>query len=271
MTEEDSTVFGARLKNDAGIVLLVKPQATRPPEATFFLKAGGTLQTEPAGESFVFRRKELGGGRAPRRPRQEEPMLELASSDVLAASGPAAPPAAESSDAPLREMSIPSFGGLAPDIPRVESPVRSPKEPKTRTTWIWIPLSFIFLLLGVVLGFQVALSFRPPKPVEASQTADPYVLGLSVAEFNSSLHLKWNAESPAVKAGQRAVLHIQDGDITKSVALDRSDLIRGGVLYRNSTGTVGFRLEVFTQEKTSIAESVDIRMLDSAGSAEPTR
>jgi hypothetical protein len=73
--------------------------------------------------------------------------------------------------------------------------------------------------------------------------------------------LRWNAEAPAIRAGQKALLHIQDGETAKSVSLDRNDLSRGGVLYRFSTGNVAFRLEVFTQEKSSLSESVDIRML----------
>jgi len=164
-----------------------------------------------------------------------------------------------------KELGIPNFGGLAPAIPQSDAAAKAPPQPRTRSTWIWVPLSFIFLLLGIVLGFQIALSFRPPKPVEAAPAADPFALSLSVSEFNSSLHLRWNAEAPAIRVSQKAILHIQDGDNSKSVSLDREDLIRGGVLYRNATGTVAFRLEVFTQDRTSLSESVDIRMLAPAG------
>jgi hypothetical protein len=261
-------VFGARLTQEPAVVLLVKPQATRPPEATFFLKRNGVLSTVPNGEVFVFRRKELGGGRPTRRPRQDDPALDLLA-DGNGAAGEIAPlqgvdPAVEIP----KDLAVPSFGGLAPDIPSVETPAPQAKEARTRSTWIWIPLSFIFLLLGIVLGFQIALSFRPPKPVEPAPQGDPFVLGLSVSEFNSSLHLRWNAEAPAIRAGQKALLHIQDGDAAKSVSLDRNDLTRGGVLYRYSTGNVAFRLEIFTQEKSSVSESVDIRMLAPAEGAE---
>ena len=31
---------------------------------------------------------------------------------------------------------------------------------RLRGGWVWIPLSFVFLLVGTILGFQVALSVR---------------------------------------------------------------------------------------------------------------
>lgn len=264
LTAEDLAVFGARLGQEASVVLLIKPHATRSPEAAFFLRRGGQLSPTPNGATFPFRRKDLGGGRAQKRTRADEAMLDLAQ--------PAAQEGVTEEDgslaAPTPEYAAPDFGVLAPDLPREEPAARVIPEPKTRSTWVWLPLSFVFLLLGLVLGFQIALSFRPAKPVEAAPVADPYSLDLSVAEFNSSLHLKWNANSPAVKNAEKAILHIQDGDNAKAVSLGRDDLSRGGVLYRYSTGAVAFRLEVFPHDRTSVSESVDIRMLEPAGAAD---
>jgi hypothetical protein len=280
LTEEDAAVFGNRLQADPGLVLLVKPHATRPPEATFFLKRAGVLALTKAGETFTFRRKELGGGRTPRRPRYDEPALDLAAATgAAAASGlggtvPRDLPSALSAEPAMgtpADLGVPGFGGLAPDIPKAETDAKVPPAPKTRSTWIWIPLSFIFLLLGIVLGFQIALSFRPPKPAEPAAPADPFSLHLSVSEFNSSLHLRWSPEAPAIRVANKAILHIRDGDNEKSVSLDRDDLTRGGVLYRFSTGNIAFRLEVFTNGKTSVSESVDIRMLAPDGSTETKR
>lgn len=265
LTAEDLVVFGARLGEESGVVLLIKPHATRPPEAAFFLRRDGQLSATPSGVTFPFRRKDLGGGRAQKRQRSEEGVLDL-TQPAAAVQADLAENGAATTPAP--DYEAPSLGGLVRDLPQAEPAPRTAPEPKTRSTWVWLPLSFVFLLLGLVLGFQIALSFRPPKPVAAAPAADPYSLGLSVSEFNSSLHLRWNADSPAVKGASKALLHIQDGDNMKTVSLGRDDLVRGGVLYRYSSGAVAFRLEVFPQERTSVSESVDIRMLEPAGGSE---
>lgn len=127
-----------------------------------------------------------------------------------------------------------------------------------RSGWIWIPLSFIFLLLGVVLGFQIAISFRSAKPPDL--TTDVYSLELKAERFGESLHLKWSIYALPLVRAERGVLTITDGESTKSVELNKTDLARGSVLYRNMHGNVRFKLEVFPRENNSVAEVVDLQM-----------
>ena len=74
--------------------------------------------------------------------------------------------------------------------------------------------------------------------------------------------MKWNSEAAAFRNAKRGVLHIQDGDNNKEVELKQEDLSRGGALYRNATSNVKFRLEVFPRDRNSVAESVELRLLD---------
>jgi hypothetical protein len=251
LTAEDIELMDAAFPQATAVCLLVKPFATRVSEAALFTRVNGRLPAAAAEEVFPFRRKELGGGKPTRRPRGMEtpdPELEASATGYALAEeqpeGPAAePPAAAAAPAPEAAAERPA-GGRA----------------RLRGGWVWIPLSFIFLLLGVVLGFQVALSFRSQQP--QGQARDPYVLELSAVQFGENLHLKWNPEAAAFRDAQRGLLHIRDGDNSKTVELRKEDLSRGGVLYRNATDNVAFRLEVFPRDRVSVSESLELRLLE---------
>jgi hypothetical protein len=137
-----------------------------------------------------------------------------------------------------------------------------------RSGWVWLPLSFIFLLLGVVLGFQIAIGFHSSKPVDPS--ADPYLLDLSAVKFGDNIHLKWNTDAPALGRAQRGLLSIDDGGNTKLVELSREDLARGSVLYRHTSGSVRFRLEVQPRERNAVSESLDVRLTPDQSAPERT-
>ncbi len=63
---------------------------------------------------------------------------------------------------------------------------------------VWIPLSFVFLLFGVALGYMVALaSGRPPK---VSSDPQDFALGLSVSRSEDNLVVKWDRQAPAIRA-----------------------------------------------------------------------
>jgi hypothetical protein len=260
LAAEDRTLLDSRFAADGSVCLLIKPFATRIAEAAFFVREDAVFP-EGVGEAFPFRRKEMGGG-ASRPPRPER--------KSAAVERPAATP-------PMR---LPKFPAAAPVVtvgreepaaepPVVEDPPMSygeapeelggePAPSPFRSGWIWIPLSFIFLLLGVVLGFQIAISFRAAKPTDLG--ADPYTLDLKAQQAGESLHLMWSVDSTAMLRAQRGVLVINDGDSTKTVELNKADLGRGSVLYRNVTGNVRFRMEVFPHENSSVSETVDLQI-----------
>lgn len=128
---------------------------------------------------------------------------------------------------------------------------------RLRSGWVWIPLSFIFLLLGVVLGFQVALSVRSHVPSGFRQ--DPYALHLSISPAGDSLHVRWDRNSPAVQSATRGWLTIQDGGGQKTVDLDVTQLQNGSVIYRRASAEVRFRLEVLANGRVTVGESLDFR------------
>jgi len=259
LAPEDLEILDTRFAGMTAICLMVKPYATRVSEAAIFVREAAGFSSVPAGEVFPFRRRELGGGKPARRPRGAEtpdPELEAAATGyALSEEAPAAVRA--------RVPEEPAAPAVAPPVREPEIPADWPPPAKRsgfRGGLVWIPLSFIFLLLGVVLGFQIALSYRSVPP--AAQTSDPYLLDLTVVQFGDNLHLKWNTEAAALREARRGLLHIQDGDNSKIVELKPEDLGRGGVLYRNATNDVRFRLEVFPRERNSVAETLELRLLD---------
>lgn len=267
LAPEDLNLLETRFPMQTAICLQVKPYATRASEATFFYRENGEFPAGPAEQTFTFRRKELGGGKPPRRPRGIEvadPELETAATGYnLTEETPEPPQPEPASTTKLTTLNLSNL----PTGPRNQAaydqalPDPLPRS-KYRSGWIWIPLSFIFLLLGVVLGFQIALSYKGQKAPDAA--TDPYLLDLTLVQFDENLHLKWNTDTIAFRNAKRGVLYIQDGDNSKTVELKQEDLSRGGVLYRNATNNVKFRLEIFPRDRTSVAESLETRILDAA-------
>jgi len=120
---------------------------------------------------------------------------------------------------------------------------------------VWIPLSFIFLILGVLVGFQAALTYRPARA--GGILNDPFTLSLSAARQGDSLQVRWDRTSTAVRSAQRGVLTIQDGTYNTAVDLDVLQLNNPNVYYRNISDTVRFRLEIFTKERISVVETFE--------------
>jgi hypothetical protein len=130
----------------------------------------------------------------------------------------------------------------------------SPPKSGARAGWVWIPLSFVFLLLGVVLGFQAALTMGGKS--SGGGTVD-YALGLTVNREGTNLSVKWDRDAPAIKAAQKGLLEIEDGASTKPVDLDAAQLRNGSILFTNSSKTVRFRLIVYPQARVTVMQTLE--------------
>lgn len=129
------------------------------------------------------------------------------------------------------------------------------RKPVKRSRWVWVPLSFIFLVLGVVLGFEIGLGFY--RAQNLALTGDPYEIELSVSRFGESYHLKWNPEAVAVRTAKRGELVVEEGATTKPMNLTTDDLARGGLIYRGSDQATRFRLTLFLRDRSSFSEAVE--------------
>jgi hypothetical protein len=201
----------------------VKPFGTKVSMAGFFVREDGVFpETTPL--EFPFGRRELTGEEPPPQP----PLLE-------------------------RRPRIDDVGTPAP-LSEAAYPGRPPAESKPRGSWVWIPLSFIFLLLGAALGCQASVNMRS-RPTAGSP--QDYSLSLSVVKTGGNLAVRWDGQSAAVRAAQRGLLEIDDSGYTRSVQLDAAQLQNGSLIYRSSTRTVHFRLTVYPKARLSIVETLD--------------
>ncbi len=233
---EDVELMDRHFPSPSHVALLIKPFATKVSIASFFFREDGLFQSAAPLE-FPFRRRELTGQEAPPRRSMIEriPRRRDARSQEVSI----APPV----DFPVEALPDPVIA--APAYP-------SPPKSKTRSGWAWIPLSFVFLLLGVVLGFQAALTMGP----KAGGAGD-YSLGLTVTREGANLSVKWDREAAAVKAAQKGMLEIEDGGYTKPVDLDAAQLSNGSILFTNSSGTVRFRLTVYPQPGVTVVQTME--------------
>jgi hypothetical protein len=214
------------------IALLVKPFATKVSLASFFFREDG-LFPSTAPLEFPFRRRELTGEEAP--PRRT--MLERV------------PRRREMRNVVEEEIPEP-----VASVPEPVDAYTSPSKSRARGGWVWIPLSFVFLLLGVVLGFQAALTMGGKS--SGSGTVD-YSLGLTVNMEGTNLSVKWDRDAPAIKAAQKGLLEIEDGASTKPVDLDAAQLRNGSILFTNSSKTVRFRLIVYPQARVTVMQTLE--------------
>jgi len=226
---DDMELLEVCLPHPTDIALLVKLSGGRPDVGAIFFREPGGMRSDSSYLEFPFRRARPAGrsNSSGKRP------------------GPPPNPAS----APVKE-------GTASTM-ESEDLTQSPK-PKRGN--FWIPLSFIFLVLGVALGLSVGhLMGIIQRTRAAAVPADAYQLDLAVTPSGDTLQLKWNRNAAVLSKARSAVLSIQDGQYSNRLNIDPRDLAGGTLFYRNVSGEVNFKLEVFTGERSSLCETLEYR------------
>jgi hypothetical protein len=249
LVPEDLALIDHYFPEPDKIVLLIKPFATRVATAGFYFREDGTFQSGPPLAEFNFRRKDLGGG-DPAPPRSASPLSSAAS--TVERVNLRTMPAPSEGTAPVRndpapERRVPRTPGPDPtdlDLPAV---LKTP----ARSGWVWLPISFIFLLLGVLLGFQASLTLRPQNPT------DSFGVALAVTRDGDNLSVHWDRQAPAIRAATQGVLTIGDGKSSRLVNLSSDQLQTGSVVYPHKDGEVKFRLELSFKSGAVLVQKVD--------------
>ncbi len=261
IADEDRTLFHEYFPSPEGAFLLIRPYASKTSTAYFLTYQNGELP-DSGPDTFPFLRRELEGGAAPRRrslgerrPRSSEDPESAPSSAARTGLAPetvavAAPPEPVTIEAFRQELEP------APTLPEAVFSTHEFEESQyqRRRGWIWIPLSFIFLLLGVLLGFQAALTFAPRQ---TAVDATAFSLGLSATSKGENVHIKWNRESPAIHAAQHGTLEITDGKYAKTVDLDSGALQTGSVMYPPISDSLSLKLRLTIKGSTMVSETLD--------------
>ena len=161
--------------------------------------------------------------------------------------------------APISESHPPPSAGYSQSLDPLAEPAYDaaiPARSHMRTSWVWIPLSFLFLLFGIALGYQVALLNVGSR---SSNPAAEFSLSLAVSKTGQNLSVHWDRQAPAVRASQRGVLEIEEAGVTKPVDLDAAQLRNGTLTYSNATNDVHFKLTVFPKDQVRVTESAEWR------------
>jgi len=217
------------------VALLVKPFATKPSTAGFFFRENGVFPVATPLE-FPFRRWEMTGEEPPRRPTLQE------TRQAKKAKGK------EEAARPGSFTFAPSSGRIFSAEPMDESP-----EPYVSTrsrSGMWMVAAFVFLLLGVLLGYEASR-------ITAPRRASDFALLLAVERAGQNLTVHWNPAALAVRSASNGVLEIDDGGETKRVELDRANLSNGNMVYRNTSAKVHLRMVVYLGADLRVTEELD--------------
>jgi hypothetical protein len=252
LAPEDIEMMDRNFPDPSNVVLLVKPFATKASPAGFFFREGGAFQSTTPLE-FPFRRFELTGEEPP----EHRPLTEKKQRTPFEPNRPAPENAVEEAPGPSHFQSPPNPG------PRYQDPYRDPDIPYATTAparsrgggWtLMIPLSFVFLLLGVALGYLAALNVGPKGVISG---AGEYSLSMTVTKTGDTLSLRWNGDSPLIRKAERGVLEIHDGEYAKVMDLDATQLRNGNIIFRHQTGMVSFRLTAYLASNLSVSGNLD--------------
>ncbi len=239
LAPEDLELLRTCFPNPSDVALLIKPFATQVSVAGFFFREDGGFQDQSYLE-FPFRRRELGGP-APEDARGLPPVSRDDEST----------PDRDLRTQILEDAATPPLAETRPTQGTEKE--ESPRRPR----WVWIPLSFIFLLLGTLLGFQAAITLRS-KSAQPPMAA-PYALALRAERTGDSLHVQWDRQAAPVRDAKRGLLLIADGDFKKTVELEAAQLQNGSVIYRHISDKVVFRLEVYPGDHSTVVETIEVR------------
>ena len=237
LASEDTELLDACFPGPESVALLVKPFATKPSVAGFFFRENESFSSASPLE-FPFRRHELTGEQPPeRRPLSEK----RPRSEDSRASAPAS-----------LEQSSPEPAN-APVQQRIAYVEPSPAPAKSGR-WMLLPLSFVFLLVGLALGYLLDLSFGSRA---TAGSASDLGLSLAVQKSDGGLSVQWNGNSAAVRNAGRGVLEVRDGGYAKTVDLDPSQLRGGKLAFHNASDAVSFHLTVYLNSRLSVSETLD--------------
>ena len=237
LAPEDVELMDRHFPAPEHVALLIKPYATKVSVAGFFAREDGAFpETTPL--EFPFRRRELAGEEAPpRRSLQER-----------------GPRRREPGNRVRTRVETPALDDAYDRAPDAESAYAVTLPSKARIRSVWIPLSFVFLLFGLALGFLVGIA----RNTTVAEKSASFGLGLAISKDGSNLIVKWDPQSAAVRKSSRGVMQIMDGASSPPlVQLDAASLQSGRLIYASNTSDVRFRLTVYPEANTSVTETTE--------------
>ena len=227
------------------LALLVKPFATKPGTAGFFVRENGVFPAVTPLE-FPFRRWELTGEEPPRRAPMQERKRKEREPEAPVPSAPTGEKVVAATEPAIAPQPYYRIFSMEPQ----EAPPEEPQRSKSRTG-MWLVACFVFLLLGVLLGYE-AMQITAPQ-----RGASDFALSLAVEHVGDNLTVRWNPKARAVVSATSGVLEIDDEGQTQHRELDRANLSSGTFVYGTASPKVGFRLVLNLGSGLSVTEALE--------------
>ncbi len=248
LDKDDMEVLQALFAAPSDIVLLVRPAATGPATAGFFIWEQDDMQRHATYLEFPFDRAELVKALAPELPPQPE-----------------AEPQGEGESEPLPEMQEPMPAPVASPppaprmIPRRSAPPPVPVSGPRPPFFARVPFGArtAALVLAILTAFGAIEYQILTGRAHHAQSVTEGLAALRVEQNGSYLRVRWNPSAPGVAGAERGTLSISDGDKNMELQLDRADLRDGRVVYAPSGNDVSFRLELHHADRT-VSEAIRV-------------
>ena len=296
---EDTKLWSRHLTHlSSGVVLLIRPFATRAPVARAIHVLNGKLETatgDPEESTFQFALAAAERTASAATATQERPAraVPLVTKETPAPSAPSAatdrpipaipavseappvrrPLAKAPSGTPEQEVAPAATSRVEEAVPRqVEPPrfgMKSEADPirDERKSGV-LPLVAAILaatLFGAAAGYQVGRGAfgwpQQPAPVE-----DPYRLGLRAVPAGEGVRLEWHRDGHVVSAAQKARVLLTSADGVQTLDLDPREFQKGTVVVKPLAAITEIRFEADLGNGRAISENVTWR-----GSASPAR
>ena len=130
--------------------------------------------------------------------------------------------------------------------------VRPPRPARARSAWRGLLVRFAVIVLATAALVVAAIRYiNAARPVHGS-------LGLQAVSRPSGLLVTWNPNAPVITHALRGVLAIRDGDLRKSLDLDKKAMSSGSVWYSPAANDIQFRLEVYDAGRQTAAQTVRV-------------
>jgi hypothetical protein len=222
--EEDLVLAKQFFSHPAQVILIVRPEKDRTPEAGFFFWDGGTIFGDTTFMQFPF----------------DERLL------------PAQEPTLPAPDPPAVKLVQP----IVQPIVQSQAPRTAQSSPRSK------PGYWVAGVLALLAGGYALLPYVVSKPETAKQpdpapqsviAASP--TSLSVSQSGKNVEITWDSQLPAVAEGRIGVLTIKDGDWQAELPLTKVQLQMNKLIYPPKTDQLEVTLEVFSSTGKSTREA----------------
>ncbi len=254
----------------SGLILLIKPTATRTVTGSYFFFERGTLETRPVGREFPFVGS-VPGGIPPPAPPEPEPEVHHAPATTSPPAKISPKPIQESLELdsapslerrsldpswldPLENQATPPQKTEDPEPP--ETPQAAPESSKRRKSLQW-EIVAAGLMIVAALGLLWWQYRGDSGEGEAARTAVARVatLGLAVQPGEGGWRITWDPNSPAARDAMRGALNVAEVDSHERIPLDAAQIRAGVATYRPIGDDIAFRLELVLPDNSLSSET----------------